>query len=73
MCKICSEWTLGKLNDEEAFRAIGEHLNVETDQDERDHLFDVVEKILDKNQPIIDFEEDTDFLIDLEDDPPYEN
>lgn len=52
MCKICSEWELGKLTNTEAMQNLGEVLG---NQDENlsdpeiTHYYEVLEKIIDKD------------------------
>jgi hypothetical protein len=67
-CYICSEYELGKLTEQEAFRALGEILQTETDEEVRNHLFGLSEKILDNQVDFQDLDEDTDYLLDLDED-----
>jgi hypothetical protein len=67
-CYICSEWELGKMTEKEAYRALGEVLQFETDQEARDHLFGLSERILDKENKLEEFNEQTDYLWDLDED-----
>lgn len=48
MCRICVEWEQGKLTSKEAFRNIGEAINTTDSDNEREHLFGLSERILDK-------------------------
>lgn len=54
MCALCKDWNLGKLTSKEAFRNIGEIL-ISADDEERDHLFELSNKILDAD---LDIKED---------------
>lgn len=67
-CFICTEYELGKLTESEAFRALGEVLQTETDEETRDHLFGLSEQILDKEMKLSDMDENTDYLLDLDED-----
>ena len=51
MCIICKEWQAGKLTSQEAFRAIGEFISSAEDMEEKKHLFELSDKILDKDLP----------------------
>jgi len=61
MCKICSEWQLGKMTDKEAFRAIGETIQDEND-DNRQHLFELSERIVSKGDTYKEWSEDSESL-----------
>lgn len=56
MCLICVEWEKGKMTSKEAFRAIGESMNPKTQK----HLEDLSEKILAKEVPMPDTNEEAD-------------
>lgn len=50
MCLICVEWQSGKLTSKEAFKNIGELImDEDKPQEERNHLFDLSDKILEKD------------------------
>jgi hypothetical protein len=66
-CYLCKEWELGKITEQEAYKALGELLEFETDQEARDHLFGLSEKILDKGEASPNLDVDTEYLLDLED------
>jgi hypothetical protein len=66
-CYLCKEWELGKITEQEAYRALGELLEFETDQEARDHLFGLSEKILDNSEASPNLDVDTEYLLDLED------
>lgn len=51
MCRICVEWELGKLTTKEAFRNLGELINSTDDEETKDHLFDLSNKLLDEEVP----------------------
>lgn len=59
MCIICKDWELGKLTSKEAFKNLGEMMEAaKNDAEESKHLFEVYEKILDKEVPISDNDEE---------------
>ncbi len=58
MCLICTEWQKGNLTTEEAFRNLGEALNVANDEDDYDtveHLLDLSNKMIDQEVPPVSF------------------
>lgn len=60
MCLICTEWQKGNLTAKEAFRNLGEQLNVANEQDDLDqveHLVELSNKIMDSEVP---YEEERD-------------
>ena len=57
MCYLCTEYEKGKLTDKEAMKALGEMLVTEEDQDKKEHLFEVANKILDKENPFKEWED----------------
>lgn len=68
ICIICKEWELGKLNNKEALRNLGELIQSNNDNNQdNQHYFEVVEKILDKEEPFIDNEEELNWRDDLGD------
>lgn len=60
MCRICVEWEQGKLTSKEAFRNIGEAINTTDDDDTREHLFGLSERILDKEVAPADSDDEMD-------------
>jgi len=48
MCQVCTDWLKGKMTSKEALRALGELINSSND---KDHYFEVSQKILDKEVP----------------------
>lgn len=54
MCIICIEWEKQKLTSKEAFRAIGEIMNSQNQK----HLEDLSEKILQKEVPLTETDEE---------------
>jgi len=58
MCIICTEWQKGKLTAKEAFGAIGETLRADPKQAE--HLTELSEKIMDKEVPMSERNEQAD-------------
>lgn len=49
MCKICLEWELGKLTNQEARRNLGEMINVGADSEEESlHYWELMEKLIDE-------------------------
>jgi hypothetical protein len=59
MCIVCTEWEKGKLTSKEALRNLGEMIGTGTEK-EKEHFFKVSEKILDKEVPLADADEDLD-------------
>jgi hypothetical protein len=51
MCTLCQEWQKGNITNKEAFRALGEMLETATDELQKEHLWDLSERILDKDIP----------------------
>lgn len=61
MCIVCLEWEKGKLTSTEALRNLGEMIeSTDKEEEKRAHYFEVVEKILDKEVPTSDGDEDLD-------------
>jgi len=58
MCLLCVQWEKDKLTNEEAFGAIGEMLSTEKDEDKIKHLIELSGKILDKESPFSEWDED---------------
>jgi hypothetical protein len=52
MCIICKD--LDNLTPEEAMRNIGELLISTTDKEQIKHLIEVSDKVMDKDQPLVD-------------------
>lgn len=59
MCIVCKDWELGKLTSKEALRALGELISGAKEK-EKEHLFKVSEKILDKEVPLSENDEELD-------------
>lgn len=57
MCRVCVEWEAGKLTSKEALRNLGEMFS---DEEDRTHLFEASEKILNKEVPMEDLDEEMD-------------
>jgi hypothetical protein len=51
MCLICIDWEAGKLSAKEAFKNIGESLATAATEEERKHLFELSDRLLDKEVP----------------------
>lgn len=47
MCIVCIDWEKGKMNNDEALRALGEMIETD-DASKKGHYLEVVDKILDK-------------------------
>ena len=58
MCVVCKEWEAGKLTSEEALKNLGELMS--SDKKKSAHYEEVVEKILDKEVPVNDPDEELD-------------
>jgi hypothetical protein len=50
MCKICSEWQLGKLTTKEAWRNLKETMNPDMTQEELDHYWETAMKLVDEDE-----------------------
>ena len=59
MCIVCKDWEAGKLTSKEALRALGE-LIASAKPKEKEHFFKVSEKILDKEVPVSETDEELD-------------
>ncbi len=59
MCMICKDWELGKLTSKEALRNLGEVMR-EANKSSRAHYDDVVEKILNKEVPVGESDDELD-------------
>lgn len=57
MCIVCLDWEKGKLTSQEALRALGELISGAKGK-EKQHLFEVSEKILDKEVPMGESDEE---------------
>jgi hypothetical protein len=56
MCVVCKEWIAGKMTSKEALGNLGE-LMVGADSKGKAHYEEVVEKILDKEVPVVQDDE----------------
>lgn len=68
MCQICTDWVKGSMNNQEAINAIGEVLQSENDAETRDHLFGLINRVMDKEDEARDNNLDTVYLDDLDED-----
>lgn len=59
MCIVCKDWEAGKLTSQEALKNLGELIKA-ADKKDKKHLFEVSEKILDKEVPLSDTDEELD-------------
>lgn len=59
MCMVCKDWEVGKLTSKEALRVLGE-LMIGASDKAKEHFFKVSEKILDKEVPLSDNDEELD-------------
>jgi hypothetical protein len=48
MCLVCSEWLKGNLTTKEAFRNLGETIGPESTDEDIDHYWDTVRKLMDE-------------------------
>lgn len=59
MCVVCTDWLKGKMTSEEALRALGELIQENDEYSAKNnHYFDVVDKILDKEVPFNENDQD---------------
>ena len=56
------------MTNQEAINAIGEMLESENDADKRDHLFGLINRVMDKEDEAIDNNLDTVYLDDIDED-----
>jgi hypothetical protein len=61
MCLLCVEWNKGSMTAQETLKALGEMVEFETDEEKQAHLFELAEKVIDKDSPIISWEDDSIF------------
>lgn len=54
MCVLCTEWQKGTMTNKEALAAIGEIVITETDHEKRDHLFNLANRVVDKEEELTD-------------------
>lgn len=59
MCLICVDWEKGGLTSKEALRNLGEYINTSDKDEDKEHYFGVVEKILDKEMEQSDDDSET--------------
>ena len=64
---LCAEWEKGKMDVKEVLNAVGEMLDSETEDTKRKHLFELANKVIDKEIPYDDFDDNLDDLYDLDD------
>lgn len=69
MCVVCFEYEKGKLTSKEAMDALVEMLESENDEDKVQHLFELANKIVDKDESFKEWDndEETGFLDELDD------
>jgi hypothetical protein len=74
-CMICLEWQKGNMTSKEAYRAISEVVQSEEDEDIRNHLFQLSDKIIDKEMPDKEWDEDSiiQYLNDIDEEPFQED
>ena len=63
MCIVCVEWNKGNLTSKEAMRNLGEMIGMKGEADldpDIRHYYEAVEKILDKEVPLSDTNEELD-------------
>lgn len=63
MCIICKEWMAGKLTSKEALSNLGELIGLKSESDRNPkikHYYSVIDKILDKEVPMNDNDEELD-------------
>lgn len=61
MCVVCKDWEKGKITSEEALRNLGElMISVDEYSEENVHYLDVSEKILSKEVPFEETDEELD-------------
>lgn len=59
MCIVCKDWEAGKLTNKEALQNIGELFNTDGDLG-NEHFAEVIERIMDKEVPFPDSDEELD-------------
>lgn len=57
MCLLCVEYEKGKMTNQEALNNIGEMLDGKS-EDEMRHLFELAEKIVDKEMPFQEWDDE---------------
>lgn len=58
MCIMCLEWEKGKMTSKEALSNIGEMMDSQKSEEEIKHLFDLANKVLDKEEPFEEWDND---------------
>jgi hypothetical protein len=58
MCLICLDWQKGNMTSKEAFSAINEIVSTEKDETKLKHIFELSNKILEKEAPYSEWDED---------------
>jgi hypothetical protein len=68
MCLLCVQWEKEKMSNQEAIDAIGEILITEEDAEKRDHLFNLINRVMDKEDEIRDNQLETISFDDIDED-----
>jgi hypothetical protein len=67
MCYLCKEWVKESMTNQEVINAVGEMLEFENDEEKRLHLFELINKVMDKEEESGN-NENTVYLNDLDED-----
>lgn len=47
MCLLCDDWNSNQLSSEKAFKLIGQSLQIVENEEDRDHLMELCDRIVD--------------------------
>ena len=64
MCLLCVQWEKEKMTSKETLSALGEMLDTEEDEKKREHLYDLADRVINKEVPYSDL--NSDYLEDMD-------
>jgi hypothetical protein len=64
MCLLCVQWEKEKMTSKETLSALGEMLDTEEDEKKREHLYDLADRVINKEVPYSDM--NSDYLEDMD-------
>ncbi len=64
-CMLCVEYEKGKMTSRETLANIGEMIDSTDDEEKKAHLFELADKVITKDMPFDEFDEDFGPLSDL--------
>lgn len=57
-CLLCIEYEKGKMTAKETLNNIGEMIDSTTDEEKKSHLFELADKVISKEQPFQEWDDD---------------